>query len=82
MKKFALSLLAFLPVIAAAQHTLHLKSGEKINGEVVSMSNGTLQFTIDGSEKTYKLTDIKSLDFATAKPASATTLLNSYPKVR
>jgi hypothetical protein len=46
-----------------AQHTLVLKSGEKMNGEVKSLNNGEIKFNFKGNEMTFKVAEVSSLLF-------------------
>lgn len=53
-----------------AQHTLVLKSGEKMSGEVKSLADGTVKFMFKGNEMSFKVAEISSIVFDGAKPAA------------
>jgi hypothetical protein len=80
MKKIILIISAFLfSFYANAQHTLVLKSGEKMNGEVKKLEDGKITFIFKGNAMTFNVTDVEQIMFtkkaaeAEAKPAEQTT---------
>lgn len=46
-----------------AQHTLHLRSGEKMTGEVKSINDGTLKFLFKGNEMSFRIGEIRNISF-------------------
>lgn len=64
MKKI-LVLFAFLGsfLSLSAQHTLLMKSGEKMTGEVRSLNDGTVKFLFKGNEMSFKVNEIASISF-------------------
>jgi hypothetical protein len=71
MKKI-ISILFLLAVIniANAQHTIILKSGEKMNGTVQSLKEGTISFLFKGNTMSFKVGDVSSIIFdSKAAPA-------------
>ena len=46
-----------------AQHTLVLKTGEKMNGEVKSLNNGVIVFYFKGNEMSFKVAEVSSVHF-------------------
>ena len=46
-----------------AQHTIVLKSGEKMSGEVKSLNDGVIKFSFKGNEMSFKVTEVSSLQF-------------------
>lgn len=74
MKKFVLAgALAALSLSVSAQHTLTMKSGEKMSGEVKSLNDGTLKFVFKGNEMSFKVSEISSISFEgqAAKPSGS-----------
>ena len=76
MKKIILILSAVLFSFAVnAQHTLVLKSGERMSGEVKALENGKVTFMFKGNAMTFTVAEIESMWFskkaaeADAKPA-------------
>ncbi len=73
MKKIiflAFSLTYFLT--STAQHAVHLKSGITVNGYVTGIAGGVLSLDADGKMMTYKVDELKSIDFnASASIAAA-----------
>ena len=69
MKRFAFlfSILLFL-YSAKAQHLLTLKTGEKMNGEVQSIKEGTLSFLFKGNTMNFKLAEISNISFNQEAP--------------
>lgn len=57
----------------SAQHTLQLRSGEKMSGEVKSLSDGTVKFLFKGNEMSFRVSEIRTISFesdAGTTPAS------------
>lgn len=50
-------------VNVSAQHTLHLRSGEKMTGEVKSINDGTLKFLFKGNEMSFRVNEIRTISF-------------------
>jgi len=55
--------LGYLTFQLSAQHTIVLKTGQKVNGVVMSINNDVLNAMIDGDSKDYSLKDISSIFF-------------------
>jgi hypothetical protein len=73
MKKIILILSAILfSVTLRAQHTLVLKSGEKMSGEVKKLEDGKVTFMFKGNAMTFTVAEIESIMF-TKKAADAET---------
>ena len=68
MKKIILlvTFVALTVVTVSAQHTLILKSGEKMNGQVKSMNDGIIKFSFQGNEMSFKVAEVSSLQFSQA----------------
>lgn len=49
-----------------SQHSVHLKSGVSVNGYVTGIAGGVLSLDADGKMMTYKIEEIKSVDFNAA----------------
>jgi hypothetical protein len=64
MKKY-LALFALLVCFSSlsAQHTLLMKSGEKMTGEVRSLNDGTIKFLFKGNEMSFKVSEVASVSF-------------------
>ena len=60
----------FTAVSTQAQHVLTLKSGEKMNGEIRSMQNGDIIFFFKGNEMSFKVAEVRSIQFDQASSAS------------
>jgi hypothetical protein len=75
MKKIiAVILFSYCSLSLLAQHTIVLKSGEKMNGEVKSLNDGSLKFMFKGNEMSFKVIDISSILFdSSEKPALSAT---------
>lgn len=70
MKKIMLLFSAFVITVSAyAQHTLILKSGEKMTGEVKSIEAGKLVFMFKGNAMNFTIAEVEAIWFA--KPAGA-----------
>jgi len=65
MKKILIVLLvfAFTATHLNAQHTIVLKSGEKMTGEVRSLNDGVIVFFFKGNEMSFKVAEVSSLQF-------------------
>jgi len=57
----AIALMLTLP--ALAQHTLVLKSGESMKGEVVSMRDGSITFKFKGNNMNFKVNEVSVIYF-------------------
>lgn len=55
--------LTFASITLQAQHTVVLKSGEKMSGQVKSLNDGIINFTFKGNEMTFKVSEVSSLQF-------------------
>ena len=66
-----ISLMIFLP--GMAQHTVILKSGEKMNGKVQSMKDGVIHFNFKGNAMTLQLADVSSIVFIESAESGAST---------
>lgn len=53
-------------LVCAAQQTIQMKSGEKMNGQVKSLNNGVVDFLYKGAVKKINVTDIYSINFGEA----------------
>lgn len=60
---FALSLFLTLNLFCQAQHTVVLKSGEKMNGNVKSLQGGVLEFQYKGNIMKLNVSEIYSINF-------------------
>lgn len=65
MKSFivTLSVILFISSGLSAQHTLVLRSGEKMSGEVKSLQDGVVKFAFKGNDMSFKVTEIASIQF-------------------
>jgi len=80
MKRFNLFLLLLvLPFVGMAQHTLMLKSGEKMNGEVQSIKEGMLSFSFKGNIMNFKIVEVTSISFDESAPSVAKATNASSP---
>ncbi len=59
-----------------AQHTIVLKSGEKMSGEVKSLNDGVIKFNFKGNEMSFKVAEVSSLQFS----SGASSLSDESPK--
>jgi hypothetical protein len=57
----------FISLTAIAQHTVVLKSGEKMNGNVKSLQAGVVEFLYKGNSMKLNVSDIYSINFVEAK---------------
>ncbi len=70
MKKiFTLLFLSLFYLTLNAQHVIVLKSGEKMNGEVKSVSDGVIKFNFKGNEMSFKVAEVSSIIFDSSAPA-------------
>jgi len=60
---FALFLALSVSVFCQAQHTVVLKSGEKMNGNVKSLQGGVLEFQYKGNMMKLNVSEIYSINF-------------------
>lgn len=58
-------------VISNGQHTLILKSGEKMSGTVQNLKDGSIGFLFKGNAMTFKLEDVSSIIFDDKAAVSA-----------
>jgi periplasmic protein TonB len=72
-KLFVLTVCSLISFTISAQHTLNLKSGEKMSGEVKSLIDGNLKFMFKGNEMNFKVAEISSINFDGNAPASSST---------
>lgn len=72
MKRLITALLVVFSINACvfAQHTVILKSGEKMNGNVKSLQTGMLEFLYKGNVMKINVSDIYSINFVEAKLAN------------
>jgi hypothetical protein len=73
MKKSALVILlaALVTVAGASADTLHLRSGQNIEGSFLGASTSQIKFLgPDGKPKTYSLIDVEGITFAAPPPAA------------
>jgi hypothetical protein len=56
--------LFILPLALSAQHSLLLKSGERMNGEVIGIKDGILSFSFKGNPMTFKVSEVQSIQFS------------------
>lgn len=63
MKVFVFTLLCSLSLSIAAQHTVVLSSGQKVEGVVLSIKQDVLTLAKDGSEEEYQMKDVSSIFF-------------------
>jgi hypothetical protein len=67
----AFIIVSIFTINSFAQHSVHLKSGVTINGYVTGIAGGVLSLDADGKMMTYKVDELKSIDFNAATAASA-----------
>jgi hypothetical protein len=76
--RYLIILLLVLPTVIAAQHTLILKSGERMSGEVISIADGSLSFLYKGNTMKFKMNELQSVQFselqAAPKPSGQSTV--------
>ncbi len=79
MKKIFLMLLvlAFTAITVKAQHTIVLKSGEKMSGQVNSMNAGIIKFDFKGNEMSFKVSEVSSIQFDGAAGGTAVSASNA-----
>ncbi len=73
---FFLTFLLSHSLTSFAQHSVHLKSGVTVNGYVTGIAGGVLSLDADGKMMTYKIDELKSIDFnAAASEVAATSAM-------
>ncbi len=75
MNKLTILLLAALSLsfTGIAQHLVTLKSGEKMNGNVKSLNDGTVQFLYKGNVMKLNVSEIYSINFVESQAAKEVT---------
>ena len=74
MKKIALAVMSLMSVVYVnAQQIITMKSGEKMNGKVVSLNNGTVEFLYHGNTMKISTGEIYSINFAEGASAGEST---------
>jgi hypothetical protein len=74
MKKIlAAVIIAISALNVNAQHTLVMKTGEKMNGEVKSVADGNIKFSFKGNEMNFKIAEVSSIIFDDKSSASSST---------
>ena len=63
-KLISLLFVVLFTIAATAQHTVTLKSGEKMNGKVQSMKDGVINFEFRGNVMKLNVTDVSSIVFS------------------
>jgi len=64
MKKIiAVAALLFVTMTLKAQHTLVLRSGEKMNGKVESLKDGIISFSFKGNTMKFNVSEVASVSF-------------------
>lgn len=71
MKYFILSILLFFCFNASAQHTIIMKNGEKMEGELQLIKDNTVTFFHKGSIITFQVGEISAIQFGDAVKASS-----------
>lgn len=71
-KLFLAFIFSALNFAAFGQHTIILKTGEKMQGTVQSLNNGTISFLFKGNTMTFKVAEVSAIQFDD-KPVTATT---------
>jgi hypothetical protein len=73
MKKLIFIMVAclFAALNLQAQHTIVLKTGEKMSGEVKSLNDGVIKFVFKGNEMSFKLAEVSSLQFDQSSSTAA-----------
>ncbi|MBK6446781.1 MAG: hypothetical protein IPQ03_12555 [Bacteroidetes bacterium] len=66
----AIALLASMSTVSA-QHVVTMKSGEKMNGTVQSLNNGSVDFLYKGNKMKLSVSEIYSINFAESEAAKA-----------
>ncbi len=80
MKRIHILLFAILlPLFGISQHTITLKSGEKMNGEVISLKDGVLNFSFKGNPMTFKLVEVASISFDQSAPVEIKSTSTATP---
>lgn len=65
------SIITIFSAASIAQHSVSLKSGVTVKGYVTGIAAGVLSLDADGKMMTYKIDEIKTVDFSSASVASA-----------
>ena len=63
MKKILFLLLLLGGSAASAQHMLTLRSGEKMNGRMVSLNDGSISFVFKGNTMKFNVADVAAIQF-------------------
>ncbi len=63
MRKLLVLFLILAGRQAVAQHTLILRSGEKMTGEVVSLADGNIAFVFKGNKMHFNVADVAAIEF-------------------
>jgi hypothetical protein len=61
-----------LPFASRAQHSVLLKSGDRMNGEVVALKDGNLTFSFKGNMMNFKISEVLSIQFSESVSAVKT----------
>src|SRR4051812_19642379 len=81
MKNIILAIPAFLvSVLVSGQQIVNLKSGEKMNGKVVSMSNGVVDFQYKGNLMKLNTSEIYSIVFGETGESAAGESTSNAPR--
>lgn len=67
---FLILLMAGISKVSEAQHTLILKSGERMNGELTEYSSGKVTFNFKGSAMKFELDEISAIMFGDKQQTS------------
>lgn len=77
MKKIFLALLSIVSFGLSAQHSLVLKSGEKIDCVILSLNNDVWNIFVDGQEKKVQMKEVSSVFFNEYVPYDGVFVPNS-----
>jgi hypothetical protein len=58
-----IALLLWLPIASSAQHTVLLKDGEMLKGEVIRLDKGTLIMMHNGAPRNLRVEDVRTIQF-------------------
>lgn len=61
--RFLFALLLWMPVVVSAQHTVVLKDGEMLKGEVIRLDKGTLIMMHNGAPRNLRIDDVRTIQF-------------------
>ncbi len=81
--RFLLVICLMLPFAGWAQHSVLLKSGDRMNGEVIALKDGNLTFSFKGNMMNFKISEVLSIQFnegTTAVKAGSDAPVNSVTK--